>query len=73
MSKKHQYQAEKDENGEKLDPFHEILQLMDEEQLIRFRKRLEMVKRKKMIEIFTAEIEERKAEEKKAAEEKKKK
>jgi hypothetical protein len=45
-------------------PFAEMLRIMDVEQLIRFRKRLEMVGRKRMVEILTDEIEEREALEK---------
>jgi hypothetical protein len=59
MSKKHQYKNEQDEKGEALDPFHEVLQVYDTEHLIRLRKKLEMVGRKKMVEILTTEIEER--------------
>jgi hypothetical protein len=40
-------------------PFAEILQVMDIEQLIRFRQRLQKVGRKRMVEILTDEIEER--------------
>jgi hypothetical protein len=46
-------------------PFAEILHVMDIEQLIRFRRRLEKVGRKRMVEILTEEIEEREALEKK--------
>ena len=59
MSKKHQYKETKDEDGEQLDPFFEMLQVLDVEQLIRFRRRLEMVGRKKMVAILTDEIKER--------------
>jgi hypothetical protein len=45
-------------------PFAEMLRVMDVEQLIRFRKRLQMVGRKRMVEILTDEIEEREALEK---------
>jgi hypothetical protein len=49
-------------------PFAEILAVMDIEQLIRFRKRLEKVGRKRMVAILTDEIQEREALEKAAAE-----
>ena len=68
MSKKHQYEATKDENGEKLDPFYEMIQVFEVEHLIRFRRRLEKVGRKKMVAILTSEIEERDAKEKAEAE-----
>ena len=55
---------EHDENGEKMDAFAEVLRVMDIEQLIRFRRRLEKVGRKRMVEILTEEIDERDAEEK---------
>jgi hypothetical protein len=45
-------------------PFAEILHVMDIEQLIRFRRRLEKVGRKRMVAILTDEIEEREALEK---------
>jgi hypothetical protein len=45
-------------------PFAEILHVMDLEQLIRFRRRLEKIGRKRMVEILTDEIEEREALEK---------
>ena len=50
---------DKDENGDPMNPFAEMLRVMDIEQLIRFRKRLEKVGRKRMVEILTDEIEER--------------
>ena len=40
-------------------PFAEMLRVMDVEQLIRFRHRLEKIGRKRMVEILTDEIEER--------------
>lgn len=40
-------------------PFAEILHVMDTEHLIRFRRRLEKIGRKRMVEILTDEIEER--------------
>jgi hypothetical protein len=49
-------------------PFAEMLAVMDVEQLIRFRKRLEKVGRKRMVEILTDEIEEREGIEKAQAE-----
>ena len=52
-----------DENGNKMDPFEEMLHIMDYELLLRFRKRLEKVGRKRMVEILSEEIEERKEEE----------
>jgi len=81
MSKKHQFKEEKDEKGENLDPFYETLEVLETEHLIRLRKRLEMVGRKKMVEILTDEIKERdeaakaqaKAEHEALQEEKKKK
>jgi len=80
MSKKHQFKGARDEKGEELDPFHEVLEVYDTEHLIRLRKKLEMVGRKKMVEILTEEIKERdrtdkeraKAEHDKILEEKKK-
>jgi hypothetical protein len=48
-----------DENGEPMNPFGEMLRVMDVEHLIRFRRRLEKVGRKRMVEILTDEIEER--------------
>lgn len=59
MSKKHEFTQQKDENGDSLDPFYEMLSIMDVEHLIRFRRRLEKVGRKKMVEILTSEIQER--------------
>jgi hypothetical protein len=53
-----------DENGEPMNPFAEMLRVMDIEYLIRFRRRLEKVGRKRMVEILTDEIEERQALEK---------
>ena len=67
MSKKHQYDKTTDENGEKLDPFHEMLEVLDIEHLLRFRKRLEKVGRKKMVEILSVEIKERDGKEQEAA------
>jgi hypothetical protein len=69
MSKKNQYKTENDENGEPLDPFFEMLQILDVEHLIRFRRRLEKVGRKKMVSILTSEIKEREAKEKADSEE----
>ena len=65
MSKKHQFKGANDEHGEALDPFYEMLEILDTEHLLRFRHRLERVGRKKMVEILTAEIDERDEEEKK--------
>jgi len=45
-------------------PFAEILHVMDIEQLIRFRQRLNKIGRKRMVEILTDEIQEREATEK---------
>jgi hypothetical protein len=59
MSKKHQFKDAKDEHGAELDPFHEMIVVMETEHLIRFRRRLEKVGRKKMVEILTTEIAER--------------
>jgi len=59
MSKKHQFKDTTDEHGETLDPFHEVLEVYDTEHLIRLRKKLEMVGRKKMVEILTTEIDDR--------------
>jgi hypothetical protein len=47
-----------------MNPFAEMLRVMDIEYLIRFRRRLEKVGRKRMVEILTDEIEERKGLEK---------
>lgn len=55
---------DKDENGHDMNPFAEMLRVMDVEHLIRFRRRLEKVGRKRMVEILTDEIEEREAIEK---------
>jgi hypothetical protein len=66
MSKKHQFKGANDEHGEALDPFYEMLEILDTEHLLRFRRRLERVGRKKMVEILTAEIKEREAAEKEA-------
>jgi hypothetical protein len=49
---------------EAINPFAEMLRVMDVEHLIRFRRRLEKVGRKRMVEILTDEIEEREALEK---------
>jgi hypothetical protein len=49
-----------DENGEPMNPFAEMLRVMDIEYLIRFRRRLEKVGRKRMVEILSDEIEDRK-------------
>jgi hypothetical protein len=49
-----------DENGEPMNPFAEMLRVMDIEYLIRFRRRLEKVGRKRMVAILSDEIEERK-------------
>lgn len=51
------------------DPFAEMLGVMDVEQLIRFRVRLNKVGRKKMVKILTEEIEDREKTEKKEAKE----
>jgi hypothetical protein len=51
-----------DENGEPMNPFAEMLRVMDVEWLIRFRRRLEKVGRKRMVEILTEEIDIREAE-----------
>lgn len=51
------------DQDEPIDKFGEILAVMDIEQLIRFRKRLEMAGRKKMVEILTFEIKAREAQE----------
>jgi hypothetical protein len=67
MSKKHQFKDVKDEHGVALDPFHEMIEVLETEHLIRFRRRLEKVGRKKMVEILTAEIEERDGAEKEGA------
>jgi hypothetical protein len=50
---------DKDEHGNDMDPFQEMLHVMDVEGLIRFRRRLEKVGRKRMVEILTDEIKER--------------
>ena len=50
---------DKDENGNKMDPFDEMLKVMSTEHLIRFRRRLEKIGRKQMVEILTEEIKER--------------
>jgi hypothetical protein len=47
-----------------MNPFAETLRVVDLEWLIRLRRRLEKVGRKRMVEILTDEIEERKALEK---------
>jgi hypothetical protein len=62
--KKHKPDKTTDENGEPMNPFAEMLRVMDIEYLIRFRCRLEKVGRKRMVEILSDEIEERKAIEK---------
>jgi hypothetical protein len=62
--KKQKLDKTTDENGEPMNPFAEMLRVMDVEYLIRFRRRLEKVGRKRMVEILTDEIEERKALEK---------
>jgi hypothetical protein len=49
-------------------PFAEMLAVMDIEQLIRFRQRLQKVGRKRMVEILTDEIQEREGIEKAEAE-----
>lgn len=59
MAKKHEFKQETDENGDSLDPFYEMIEVMEVEHLIRFRRRLEKVGRKKMVEILTSEIQER--------------
>jgi hypothetical protein len=65
MSKKHE--RYKDADGETMDAFYEILQVMTDEHLLRFRKRLEMVGRKEMVKILTTEIEERENKERELA------
>jgi hypothetical protein len=50
---------DEDENGKPLNPFGQILAVMDTEHLIRFRRRLEKVGKRRMVEILTDEIEER--------------
>jgi hypothetical protein len=45
-------------------PFAEMLHVMEIEHLIRFRRRLQNIGRKRMVEILTDEIEEREALEK---------
>src|SRR5262249_830939 len=57
----------KDENGKNLDPFDGMLQGMDQERLLRLRKRLEMAGRKEMIKILTLELKAREAIEKRIA------
>lgn len=47
----------KDEDGNRMDPFQEMLHVMEVEHLIRFRRRLEKVGRKQMVAILTEEIE----------------
>jgi hypothetical protein len=64
MSKKNQYKTDKDEHGEPLDPFFEMLEILEVEHLLRFRRRLEKVGRKRMVAILTEEIKEREAKEK---------
>lgn len=63
---------DKDENGQDMNPFAEMLRVMDVEHLIRFRRRLEKVGRKRMVEILTDEIEERELIEKAAVVEERK-
>lgn len=58
-AKKPKKDRTKDENGNHMDAFEEMLHVMDVELLIRFRRRLEKVGRKRMVEILTDEIEER--------------
>jgi hypothetical protein len=72
MSKKNQYKADNDEHGEPLDPFFEMLQILEVEHLLRFRRRLEKVGRKRMVQILTEEIKERDAKDKAEAEAEKK-
>lgn len=48
-----------DENGQPMNPFSEMLKIMDVEHLIRFRQRLKKVGRKRMVEILSEEIETR--------------
>lgn len=55
MASKH----DKDENGQPMDPFIEMLRVMDTEQLIRFRRRLSKVGRKRMVKLLSEEIKER--------------
>lgn len=58
---------DKDDDGNELNPFAEMLRVMTTEHLIRFRRRLQKVGRKRMVEILTDEIEEREALEKEEA------
>lgn len=53
----------KDENGKDMNPFNEMLKVMEFEHLLRFRRRLQKVGRKRMVEILTEEIDAREAEE----------
>lgn len=46
-----------------MDPFEEMLRVMDYEYLLRFRRRLEKVGRKRMVEILSEEIAMRKEQE----------
>ena len=48
-----------DENGQKLDAFFEMLEVLDTEHLVRFRYRLQKFGRKRMVEILDQEIKER--------------
>jgi hypothetical protein len=57
----HNHETDQDEQGHPLNPFAEILCVMDTEHLIRLRRRLEEVGKKRMVEILTDEIEEREA------------
>ena len=55
---------DRDENGNHMSPFDEMLSVMDVEGLIRFRRRLEKVGRKRMVQILTEEIDRKQEEEK---------
>jgi hypothetical protein len=50
-----------DENGEEMDAFAEMLHVMDVENLIRFRWRLNRIGRKAMVKILSDEIDQREA------------
>jgi DNA polymerase II large subunit len=67
QEQKMDYTQDQDENGKPLNAFGEILRVMTVEHLIRFRRRLEKVGRKRMVEILTDEIVEREQVEKAAA------
>jgi len=59
VSKKYKYENTNDENGQKLDAFFEMLEVLDTEHLVRFRYRLQKFGRKRMVEILDQEIKER--------------